>query len=175
MSQVKVKKIFIASDKYNYNAIQTFVSGSTITSWADNYEATKIYKIPAATSVENLKVYELRDRIKGFINLTQNWDSYNADPTSLQAIDCALQVLNWLSKDDIFFHSIQINVFPMRSGGIQFEFDGDKISSELEINNDGTMEYILFNEDDDIIKRNFVNNYELSELTNFIEDEAYSE
>lgn len=78
----------------------------------------------------------LHDTIKSFSSLKENWDSYNAGVISQKAIDVAISILHFLPQNTM--------VYPMRNGGIQFEFDFDNFYSELEINSNGEMLYILY-------------------------------
>ena len=48
------------------------------------------------------------------------------------------------------------HVFPMRDGGIQYEFDNEYMSTELGINPDGDMLYVIYDS-----SGNFINEVEL--------------
>jgi len=78
---------------------------------------------------------ELIDKINGFKYLKKNWDSYDADPISEIAIIKSLEIVSYI-KD--FKNLYKISVFPMRNGGIQFEFDAD-INIELEVVSNGEL------------------------------------
>lgn len=101
--------------------------------------------------------------IKGFSNLQPNWDSYQADKISKEAIDTAIKVLKYMRDKDILAKNMAVNVFPMRDGGIQFEFDGDAICAELEINQYGKLIFILYDEEGNLIESTQL--LELSELS----------
>ena len=60
----------------------------------------------------------------------------------------------------------------MRDGGIQFEFDGENICAELEINHNGDSTFILFDDDDNIIVKGQL--FELSELSTLLEEAQYA-
>ncbi len=117
------------------------------------------------------KYIQYSDKIKGFSNLNENWDSYGAERISQMAIDVAIQTLDSLNMNGERINGISINIFPMRDGGIQFEFDGKYVCAELEINPLGETTFIFFNNDGDIKgKKNF---FELSELPTLIEEAQY--
>ena len=126
---------------------------------------------PRAASVESIKLYQLQDAINGYVYLQQNWDSYDAAPISATAIKVALKVLNQLNRTDIFSTGVEVNVFPMRDGGIQFEFDADDLCAELEVNKEGQVHFVLFNEDSKAVEKD-IPYYELS---NFSVEEEWKE
>jgi hypothetical protein len=171
MSKFSVKQLFIFDDQ---QPLQMFVTGSTFSMIADGSKDIRNNRIPEAASVEGIKFYQLQDVINGFLNLQQNWDSYNANPISQNAIEGALEVLNQLKRSDIFSKGVEISVFPMRDGGIQFEFDANNLCAELEINIDGEMFYILYDQEANIIDKEKIYSYELSELSNLLEDGTYA-
>lgn len=100
------------------------------------------------------KPLELANKVKQFYNLPSNWDSYNADKISYHAIEIALQVIARLSIDGLLSSNIDINVFPMRDGGIQFEFDDKDLSYELEIFPEGELRFIEYDEEGDVEEEN---------------------
>ena len=59
----------------------------------------------------------------------------------------------------------------MRDGGIQFEFDGEHICAELEINPNGNSTFILFDDDGTIIEKEQL--FESSELSTLLEEAQY--
>jgi len=89
---------------------------------------------------------KLIDKINNFSKLKYNWDSYNADTISKTSIDVAIDILKHFINH--FSDDITIDVFPMRDGGIQFELD----NIEIEINQNGKLKFILFDNNDNIIK-----------------------
>lgn len=168
MSNVSVQQMF------HYTENQMFILSSHV---PDNSEIIRNATHPKAASIQGIKLYELQDAINGYVHLQQNWDSYNADPISRAAINTALEVLNQLNKDDIFSKGIAVHVFPMRNGGIQFEFDADgrhstPLCAELEIDIDGQVFLILFDEDANVIEKNII--YEFSEISVLLEDARYN-
>ena len=129
---------------------------------------------PRATSVESIKLYQLQDAINGYVHLQQNWDSYDAAPISATAIKVALKVLDQLNKANIFSTGVEVNVFPMRDGGIQFEFDADDLCAELEIDEGGQMLFIQFDENAEVLKKIVIHQYELPELLSLLENARYA-
>ena len=110
------------------------------------------YVIRVVTGEEK-KMIELIENINKFSELQPNWDSYNAVIISKNAIETAMETLNNLYSNGLLSNDTNINVFPMRDGGIQFEFDGDYICAELEINQSGELLFLLFDENGDIIDK----------------------
>lgn len=111
-------------------------------------------------------------KISSLNRLKPDWDSYGADKISMTAIDRAHETLRELFNQDFFSEEIMVNVFPMRDGGIQFEFDDDRLSAELEINPEGDTTYILYNKDGNILYKTKI--FELSEVLNLLNDEQYA-
>ncbi len=109
-----------------------------------------------------LKYANFTKTINGFSNLEPNWDSYQADKISKKAIDTAIDALKYLHDKDILSKKMTTNVFPMRDGGIQFEFDGDAICAELEINQYGKLTFLLYDDEGNLIESTQL--LELSEL-----------
>jgi len=151
--------------------IWSFVSESTLSIIKDSENPTNRNK-PEVTNLHGIKYFNLTDTIYGFSKLQPNWDTYNADSISTNAIETAIEILNHIYSKGLLSNDTNINIFPMRDGGIQFEFDADYICAELEINQSGESIFVLFNDDGDIIKKWQI--FELSELTTLIEDAQYA-
>ncbi len=169
MNRILIEQIF------RYDENQMFILGSL---FPDSLENIRKSTIPKATSVKGIKFYQLQDTISGYVHLQQNWDSYNAIPVSATAIETALEVLSQLNKDDIFSKGIEVNVFPMRDGGIQFEFDADgrhsaDLCAELEIDRDGQMFFLQFDADANMVKKAPIYSYDLSEISILLEEAQY--
>ncbi|MDY0344264.1 MAG: hypothetical protein RBR28_11875 [Lentimicrobium sp.] len=121
----------------------------------------------------NISEYaKLSGKVSGFSNLQSNWDSYDAEVISSLAIKTAKKTLAHLNINGLLTSQIEINVFPMRDGGIQFEFDGENICAELEINPHGDSIFILFDDDGNMIDKWQL--FELSELSIILEDAQYA-
>ncbi|MDP2385632.1 MAG: hypothetical protein Q8M29_04625 [Bacteroidota bacterium] len=155
-------------------AMEMFVIGATFSAATENYHRVTEYKTPEYFSSSGMKYFELNDKITGFENLKANWDSYNADPISSSAITIALEILDFLKREGTLTSGIEVNVFPMRDGGIQFEFEAENLSAELEINPNGDLTFILFNNHGDIILKQPIKIYELSELSSYLEETVYA-
>jgi hypothetical protein len=143
-----------------------FVTESTASVFESSDNITKSSG-PESSKVQRMKYFHYADTIYGFANLQHNWDSYNADEVSQNAIDKAIETLNHLNNKGQLTNGFTVNVFPMRDGGIQFEFDGENICAELEINPNGDLTFFLFDDDGDIIEK--VQLFELSELSTLFE------
>lgn len=154
-NELRIQKLFLA---YKFSANR------------DVFFSHFSYQTPATTSVKFIRAFELKTVILGFAHLEQNWDGYNAEPISPASIATSLEVLDQLENDDIFPRKISIHVFPMRSGGIQYEFDAENLSAELEIDINGGMQFIVFDEKGNIIDRAPLFDYELSSLSYSLED-----
>jgi hypothetical protein len=151
--------------------ILSFVSGSTMTVFEDSENITNTYR-PESSKLQAIKYFWLADTIIGFSNLPENWDTYNADKIIRSAIDKALEILNHLNNKGLLSNEIKVNVFPMRDGGIQFEFDSVYICAELEISPTEELTFFLFDEEGDIIEKGEL--FELSELSTLLEEAQYA-
>ena len=155
----------------NNGLILSFVSGSTASVFEDSENITNTYR-PQSSQLHGIKYFNYADTIYGFSNLKKNWDSYNADVVSKIAIDIAIETLNHLNSKGQLTNGFTVNVFPMRDGGIQFEFDGENICAELEINPNGDSIFILFDDDGNIIDKGQL--FELSELSTLLKEAEYA-
>ena len=134
----------------------------------------RYFTTPLSGKPHVLKNIETEGKIKGFSGLPQNWDSYGADPISERAIWTALKIANHLSLPSNLPEGIMVNVFPMRDGGIQFEFDREDFCAELEISSEGEMEFFLFDENGEIIDHQKLEIYEMSQLSSLLESSPYA-
>lgn len=157
--------------EFNYS-IANIVTGKTF---------QKLEKIRQRSneSIFEIKKFErfniskkLYDKIKGFSLLKSNWDTYDADLISVKAIDTAFDILEFLNGEEQLTNHLNVEVFPMRDGGVQFEFDGENICAELEISQTGTQTFILYDVESNIDK--VVQLFELSELLTLLEDAQYA-
>ncbi len=104
------------------------------------------------------------EEIDSFKTLKYNWDGYNAEPTADAAIHLAKEVVTELISNRI---KIDICV-PMRDGGIQFDIDGDKYSTEIEIHPDQTISLIVYNENAEIVKNKIISLSEIKTIKQYI-------
>ena len=82
------------------------VSGSLESLLTNSDNITNPYSMQSSTNQE-LRYFNFVDTINGFSNLKTNWDSYNADAISKNAIDTAIETLTiYLVKD--FFQMVLI-------------------------------------------------------------------
>jgi hypothetical protein len=147
--------------------ILDFVTGGTISIFNDFAKTVR----PESSKLQGIKFFLLEDTINSFSKLKANWDSYNADKISKIAINAAIETLNYIQSKGYLSNYFNVNVFPMRNGGIQFEFDGENFSAELEINNNGELIFILFDDEGSIVESEQL--YELSELSTLLEEAIY--
>lgn len=166
MNQV-IKQRFQASSN---ELFLRFVSGNTVSVFEDSERITNTFRPHSKT--RGMKYFQYADTIYGFSNLQKNWDSYNADTISQIAINTAIEALNHLHNKGLLANGITVNVFPMRDGGIQFEFDGQYICAELEISPNGEVTFILFDDDGNIVEKEQI--FELSEIPTLLEEAQYA-
>lgn len=159
------------SQKFQSSENPLLISGS-IVDVMNNFRNITKQTTPVLFRVNIGEYINLSGKISGFSNLQSNWDSYKAEIISNMAIKIAVETLDHLNINGLLTSEIEINVFPMRDGGIQFEFDGKHICAELEINPDGDSTFILFDNDGNIIVKGQL--FELSELSTLLEDAQYA-
>ncbi len=145
----------------NNEPVSSFFQHDSV-SLLDNSEHTTGVGIQESAKLQAIKYFNIADKIKGFSNLQPNWDSYQADRISKKAIETAIETLNYMRTMGFLSSEIIINAFPMRDSGIQFEFDGDNICAELEINQYGELTFILYDNEGNLIESKQI--LELSEL-----------
>lgn len=148
-----------------------FFSGSTFGLFMDYENIMSNQNLELSITNDTL-CSRLSNKIYAFVNLQKNWDSYDADVISPTAIDVAIETLNHLYSKGVHSKGIKISVFPMRDGGIQFEFDGEYICAELEINQNGDLIFNLFDDDGNIIN-DTKQPFELSTLATRLEEAEY--
>ncbi len=155
------RQITVAST--NDIEMEMFIIGGTFCAARENYHIVTEYKTPEYFSSSGMKYFELNDKIGGFENLNTDWDSYNADSISSSAISMGLEILNFLKREGTLTSGIKVNVFPMRGGGIQFEFEAENLDAELEINTLGDLALISFNDSGDIVLKQPIKAYEFND------------
>lgn len=110
----------------------------------------------ATKNFEQYKYNKLKNIIYSFSKLGENWDTYGAEAITQGVIKKALSVLDLLYRNRLLMGGFNTHVFPMRDGGIQYEFDNEYMSIELEINPDGDMLYVIYDS-----SGSFINEVEL--------------
>lgn len=171
MIKMNIQNISQKLQPLSNELILSFVSGGTASVFEDSENITNIYS-PELLKINGIKYFHFVDTITGFANLKFNWDSYNADEISKTAINKALETLNYIQTKGLLSTDIMISVFPMRDGGIQFEFDGESICAELEINPNAEMKFVLFDDTGHIIDSFQL--FEVSELPFLLEEALYA-
>ncbi len=161
----------LISQKFQSSENLSLISGS-IVDVMNNFRNITKQAAPVLFRANLSKYNGLLEKINGFSNLQHNWDSYNADIVSKSAIYTAIETLNHLNSKGQLTNGFMVNVFPMRDGGIQFEFDGNNICAELEIDQNGDSTFILFDDDGNIIDKGQL--FELSELSILLEEGQYA-
>jgi hypothetical protein len=148
-----------------------FVSGSTQSVFEYSENITNSFG-PEISKLQGIKYFHFEDTINGFSNLKPNWDSYNADPISENSINAAIETLNYLYSKGQLSNNLTISIFPMRNGGVQFEFDGVNICAELEISTTGERTFIIYDDKGSIVNKGQL--FELSELSTLLEESQYA-
>lgn len=82
-------------------------------------------------------------KLNGLSKLAENWDGYGSRPIQPVAIRQAASLVEQLSK----FSIPAPQIFPVPGGGLQFEWKSAKCGMELEILPNGTMEFLIEDED----------------------------
>ena len=115
-------------------------------------------------NISPAKFAALADKLDSFVTLAPNWDSYNADAISEKAIGNAKHVIDYLNANANVFYSFEINIFPMRDGGVQLEFDNENQSFEMEIDVAGKLVLVGYNKNGDELFSKELSLHSLNEL-----------
>ncbi|MEA3495954.1 MAG: hypothetical protein U9R42_07960 [Bacteroidota bacterium] len=167
MNQVLSQKYQVSKNEL----ILGFVSGSTASVFEDLENITNTYR-PESTRFQGIKYYQFADTIYGFSNLQNDWDTYNANVISQNAIYTAIKTLNHLNSKGQLTSEFAVNIFPMRDGGIQFEFDSENLIAELEISPEGNLTLIHFDDEGNIIGK--TQKLLISELSTLLKEAHYA-
>lgn len=154
--------------------MRSFVSGSTASIVAGSVAKITYYSVPESSGINSLRYVELLDTIRSFSELKSNWDSYQANQISENAITVAIKVLSHLNRPGNLPIGIEVNVFPMRDGGIQFDFDSSNLTAELEIDVDGNMRFLTFDDEGNVVYEEKLKTYELMEVSSLLEESVYA-
>lgn len=77
-------------------------------------------------------------RLKEVLSLPENWDSYGSPPPTLDAANTAMGILTGIDLD----YFVAPRVVPISGGGLQLEWRLGTRALELEIHDDGLVEYL---------------------------------
>ncbi len=154
-------------------SMATFATGSTFSLLEKEAPKKKHDYFEYEKYVGLSRFDNLRSKIERFVHLQPNWDSYDADAISKSAIDKATEALGDLYTNGFLSGGIFVHVFPMRDGGIQFEFDGENIIAELEISPNRELTLIYFDDKGNVIGEP-QELFELSELSTLLEEAQYA-
>jgi hypothetical protein len=165
-------KSFVFKDNPElYEPFASFVTGCTQSSL--EIPIFKKSLRAEANNIKELKYYNIIDTIEAYDKLDSNWDSYEAEPISKKAISIAIDTIKTLQKRNFLSeHGIIINIFPMRDGGIQYEFDNDFICSELEISPSGELTFIKYDATGKIIIKNIL--FDMNDIIFYLETSVYA-
>lgn len=144
-----------------------------ITKIIDRIEKETPIERPQSEKDKGWAIYtDLDGKLNSFRNLKENWDSYNANKIGEIAIIKASDILEDFYSDSFLIKKLTINIFPMRDGGIQFEFDEENICAELEISPTGSLTFLSFNDEGEIKQTKVLSL--TSELFTLLEDIRYA-
>jgi hypothetical protein len=90
------------------------------------------------------------DRIAGFADLAQDWDSYGGAPSSAVARNEAerwVEIVADLFAPRVGPQARPYSVAPLADGGVQLEWRGPGGALEIDVAPDGTLGYLLTNEE----------------------------
>jgi len=127
----------------------------------------------AVVSHNSIKVATMISIVDSFSKLHENWDGYGADRINLSAQKSAINIIHQFAKNDVF-NNINMHIFPMRDGGIQVELDGSIITAELEIDQNGTVKFIQYNEEGDIVDERIFSEFDVNSICEILEDLVYA-
>lgn len=153
-------------------SMANFATGSTISLLEKEAPKKNLNYFGDEKFIGLARLNNLRSKIEGLVHLESNWDSYNAEIISKTAVAVAIETINYLNSKELLSNGLSVSVFPMRDGGIQFEFDGENICAELEINQKGELAFILF-DDEENIELEPLKLFELTELSTLLEEAQY--
>src|SRR2546427_5293119 len=77
-------------------------------------------------------------RIYELLLLPRNWDSYGSPPPTRVAANRAIQVIRGINPDSF----LSPRVIPVPGGGVQLEWSFGEREVEIEIDDDGSVEYL---------------------------------
>jgi hypothetical protein len=99
-----------------------------------NAQGVEVVKIPPEWTwqLESVK------RILECLSLGENWNSYGGHPPSLNTALTAIDLLSVIPYADF----PRPRVVPIATGGIQFEWENGRRELDIEVRDDGTIEYL---------------------------------
>ena len=114
-------------------------------------DVTEAQEAGVALTGTALLLDRITDKVRHFAELLPDWDSYGAEPVTLQAVQIGVDVLN----DPLFLqllprHNARLAAFPRRDGGLQFDVDGGRYALEVIISAAGETEYTFFDSRSDV-------------------------
>lgn len=86
---------------------------------------------------------EALERIAEFSSLSDNWDGFGGVGLSDKARHVALQFLMLLLSDELLDASRDLDILPIPTGGIQFEWSEPSGDLEVEIDQDGNFHSLI--------------------------------
>lgn len=129
---------------------------------------------PGVASDDFLRYEKLRETILEFRDLPEGWDSYNAEIISPVAISIAMNILEYMKHIGFFKNSIALHAFPLRSGGVQFDFDSNTIKAELEVHTDGKLVFLEYNTEAELVNEIKLEAGQIDELKFKLNEVAYA-
>nr|MBA2246873.1 hypothetical protein [Chloroflexia bacterium] len=87
------------------------------------------------------------EKIAGYTELPDDWDSYGGVGSTRQARDQALEFVLRLFEADLLKTSKDVDILPIPTGGIQFEWSGPGGAIEIEIDQHGDLHSLIERDD----------------------------
>jgi hypothetical protein len=77
-------------------------------------------------------------RLQEILSLPKDWDSYGSSPPTQEAVNTAMKLMTGIDID----YFVAPHVVPVSGGGLQLEWEAGTRELELEVLNDGSVEYL---------------------------------
>lgn len=87
------------------------------------------------------------EKIAGYAELPDDWDSYGGVGSTRQAREQALEFVLRLFEADLLKTSKDVDILPIPTGGIQFEWSGPGGAIEIEIDQHGDLHSLIERDD----------------------------
>ena len=98
----------------------------------------------------------LIEQLDAMKTLQANWDGYNADPPNPAVLDVAKEFVRLLTTFRGSAPLDDIRVHPGRAGGVQVSWDDARAAHELDIEPDGTWDFLHIDKaTDEMTQRTF--------------------
>ncbi len=107
---------------------------------------TAITSPPSDNFAYNSLIHAI-EKITEYSELPDNWDGYGGVGLSRHARECALNFVILLIAQDLADAAAEVDILPVPTGGIQFEWSGHGGEIEIEIDQHGNFHSLIEHED----------------------------